>query len=244
MHKDFESFCRRFQELAGRNEDGSESLAKGIPIVQELISSDLWFRDFIKEALIERSWLKQQPPSLWPNELTLYRSLDQSFLVLAYIWEPFSMDTIHDHGSWGIIASFINGTKEIKYRRRDDGNVAGYAELDETIAKVVKQGEITCVLPLNAGIHQMGNTTEEISVTINVYGRTMRRGYLQFFDRERKTVKRVYPPRTYKEVLMVRTMGAIGSGENILKGALVNPLPDYVKEEYEAAIAVSKRRVP
>ena len=80
MHKDFESFCRRFQELAGRNEDGSESLAKGIPIVQELISSDLWFRDFIKEALIERSWLKQQPPSLWPNELTLYRSLDQSFL--------------------------------------------------------------------------------------------------------------------------------------------------------------------
>jgi predicted metal-dependent enzyme (double-stranded beta helix superfamily) len=244
MHKDFENFCRRFQELTGRNEVGSVSLAKGVPIVQELISSDLWFRDFIKEALSERSWLKQQPPSLWPNELTLYRSPDQSFLVLAYIWEPFSMDTIHDHGSWGIIASLINGTKEIKYRRRDDGTVAGYAELEETIAKVVKQGEITCVLPLNAGIHQMGNTTEEISVTINVYGRTVRRGYLQFFDRERKTVKRVYPPRTYKEVLMVRTMGAMGSGEDILSGAFVNSLPDYVKEEYETALAVLKRRAP
>jgi predicted metal-dependent enzyme (double-stranded beta helix superfamily) len=244
MHKDFEIFCRRFQELTGRNENGSVSLAKGIPIVQELISSDLWFRDFIKGALSERSWLKQQPPSLWPNELTLYRSPDQSFLVLAYIWEPSSMDTIHDHGSWGIIASLINGTKEIKYRRRDDGTVAGYAELEETIAKVVKQGEITCVLPLNGGIHQMGNTSGEISVTINIYGRTMRRGYLHFFDRERKTVKRVYPPRTYKEVLMVRTMGAMGSGEDILSGAYVNSLPDYVKEEYETALAVSKRRAP
>jgi len=242
MHKDFENFCRRFQELTGRNEDSSVSLAKGIPIVQELISSDLWFRDFIKEALSERSWLKQQPPTLWPNELTLYRSPDQSFLVLAYIWEPFSMDTIHDHGSWGIIASFINGTKEIKYRRRDDGTVAGYAELEETIAKVVKEGEVTCVLPLNAGIHQMGNTSGEIAVTINVYGRTIRRGYLQFFDRERKTVKRVYPPRTFKEILMVRTMGAMGSGEDILSGALVHSLPDYVQEEYEMALTVSKRR--
>lgn len=244
MHKDFENFCRRFKELTGRNEDGSVSLAKGIPIVQELVSSDLWFRDFLKEALIERSWLKQQPPGLWPNELTLFRSPDRSFLVLAYIWEPFSMDTIHDHGSWGIIASFINGTKEIKYRRRDDGTVAGYAELEETIAKVVKQGEITCVLPLNAGIHQMGNTSGEISVTINVYGRTMRRGYLQFFDRERKTVKRVYPPRTCKEVLMVRAIGAMGSGEDILSGAFVNSLPDHVKEEYEMALTVSKRRAP
>lgn len=244
MHKDFENFCRRFQGLTGRNEDGSVSFTKGIPMVKELISSDLWFRDFIKEALSETSWLKQQPPSLWPNELTLYRSPDRSFLVLAYILEPFSMDTIHDHGSWGIIASFINGTKEIKYRRHDDGTVAGYAELEETIAKVVKQGEVTCVLPLNGGIHQMGNTSEKISVTINVYGRAVRRGYLQFFHRERKTVKRVYSPRTCKEVLMVRTMGAMGSGEDILRGALVNSLPDYVKEEYETALTVSKRRAP
>ncbi len=244
MHKDFEKFCHRFQELTEKNENISVTLEKGIPIVQELISSDLWFRDFLKEALIERSWLKQQQPTLWPNELTLYRSPDQSFLVLAYIWEPFSADAIHDHGSWGIVASFINDIEEVKFRRQDDGTVAGYAELEETVTRVLKPGEITCVLPLNAGIHQMENLSGEIAVTLNVYGRTVRRGYLQYFDRERKAVKRVYPPRTYKQVLMVRTAGVMGSGEDILKGALVNPLPDYVKEEYEAAITVSKRRAP
>jgi predicted metal-dependent enzyme (double-stranded beta helix superfamily) len=206
------------------------------------MSSDRWFRDFLKEALIERSWLKQQQPTLWPNELTLYRSPDQSFMVLAYIWEPYSMDTIHDHGSWGIIASFINSMKEIKYRRRDDGAAAAFAELEETVAKVLAPGEITCVLPLNAGIHQMGNISGEMAVTINVYGRTVRRGYLNYFDRERKTVKRVYPPRTFKEVLMVRTAGTMGSGWDILSDALGNDLPDYVREEYETAIISSKRR--
>jgi predicted metal-dependent enzyme (double-stranded beta helix superfamily) len=244
MHRDFENFCQRFRELTEKNEDISVTIAKGVPIVRELVSSDLWFRDFLKKALVERSWLKQQIPTLWPNELTLYRSPDQSFLVLAYIWEPFSVDTIHDHGSWGIVASFINDIKETKFKRCDNGSVAGYAELEDTVVKVLKPGEITCVLPLDAGIHQMENFSGEIAVTLNVYGRTVRRGYLQFFDRERKTVKRVYPPRTYKEVLMVRTIGAMGAGEDILAEALVNPLPDYVKEEYEMAKAVSKRRFP
>lgn len=242
MHRDFENFCRRFQKLTEQNDDVSATLEAGIPIVQDLISSDRWFRDFINEALIERSWLKQQQPTLWPNELTLYRSPDQSFLVLAYIWEPFSADAIHDHGSWGIVASFVNDIKEVKFRRQDDGTVAGHAEIEETVTRVLKPGEITSVHPLDAGIHQMENLTGEMAVTLNVYGRTVRRGYIQFFDRERKTVKRVYPPRTYKEVLMVRTMGAMGSGEDILQGALVNPLPDYVKEEYETALAASKRR--
>jgi len=236
MHKEFELFCRRFQELTEKNDDIYLTIEKGIPIVQELVASDLWFRDFLKEALIGRSWLKQQQPTLWPNELTLYRSPDQSFLVLAYIWEPFSVDTIHDHGSWGIVASFINDIKEVKYRRQDPGDVAGYAELEETVTKVLKTGETTHVLPLDAGIHQMENLSGEIAVTLNVYGRTERRGYLQFFDRERKTVKRVYPPRTCKEVLMVRTIGVMGAGEDILEGALVNPLPAYVKEEYETVL--------
>ena len=244
MHKDFEIFCRRFHELTGKDEDIAATIEKGIPIVKELVSSDLWFRDFLKEALIDRTWLKEQQPTLWPNELTLYRSPDQSFLVLAYVWEPFSMDTIHDHGSWGIIASFINEIGEIKYRRRDNGAVAGYADLEVTEAHILNPGEITHVLPLEAGIHQMENLSGEIAVTLNVYGRTTRRGYLQFFDRERKTVKRVYPPKTYKEVFMVRTLGAMGGGEDILSEALTNSLPAYVREEYEAALEASKRRVP
>lgn len=236
MHKDFEEFCRRFGETAAKAEDVESAFSLGIPLVAELLASDRWFRDFIRAALVERTWLKQQQPALWPNEMTIYRSPDASFLVLAYIWEPYSVDTIHDHGSWGIVGSFINGIREVKFRRSDDGAVAGHAELEEAAVRVLEPGEITTVRPLNDGIHQMENQSGDIAVTINVYGRTIRRGYLQFFDRERKTVRRVYPPRTFREVLMVRTLGYMGGAADILKEAMINPLPDYVREEYGEAL--------
>jgi len=236
MHKDFATFCRRFGEMAATAADTESALVRGVPLVAELLSSDSWFRAFIRSALVERTWLQQQQPTLWPNELTLYRSPDASFLVLAYIWEPHSRDTIHDHGSWGIVGSFVNDIKEVKFRRLDDGTRAGYAELEEKAVGVLKPGEITTVLPLNGGIHQMENVSGDMAVTINVYGRTIRRGYVQFFDRERKTVRRVYPPRTFREVLMVRTLGFMGGGDDIFKEALANPLPDYVREEYDAVL--------
>jgi len=236
MHKDCETFCRRFGEMAATAADTESALVRGVPLVAELLSSDSWFRAFIRSALVERTWLQQQQPTLWPNELTLYRSPDASFLVLAYIWEPHSRDTIHDHGSWGIVGSFVNDIKEVKFRRLDDGTRAGYAELEEKAVGVLKPGEITTVLPLNGGIHQMENVSGDMAVTINGYGRTIRRGYVQFFDRERKTVRRVYPPRTFREVLMVRTLGFMGGGDDIFKEALANPLPDYVREEYDAVL--------
>ena len=236
MHKDFATFCRRFGEMAATAADTESALARGVPLVAELLSSDRWFHAFIRSALVERTWLQQQQPTLWPNELTLYRSPDASFQVLAYIWEPHSRDSIHDHGSWGIVGGFVNDIEEVKFRRLDDGTRAGYAELAEKAVRVLKPGEITTVLPLNGGIHQMENTSGDIAVTINVYGRTVRRGYVQFFDRERKTVRRVYPPRTFREVLMVRTLGFMGGGDDILKEALANPLPDHVREEYDAVL--------
>jgi len=236
MHKDFEEFCRRFGETAAVAADAESAFSLGVPLVRELVASDRWFRDFIRGALVERSWLKQQQPALWPNEMTLYRSPDASFLVLAYIWEPHAVDTIHDHGAWGIVGSFLNSIREVKFRRCDDGAAAGHAELEETAVRVLKPGEITTVRPLDDGIHQMENISGDIAVTINVYGRTIRRGYLQFFDRERKTVRRVYPPRTFREVLMVRTLGYMGGGAEILQEAMHNPLPAYVREEYACAL--------
>ncbi|HOF04710.1 MAG TPA: cysteine dioxygenase family protein [Syntrophales bacterium] len=236
MHKDFEMFCRRFGAVAAGNADAAAVVSEGIPLVRELVSSDLWWRDFVREALVGRSWFQQHPPTLWPNEMTLYRSPDQSFLVLAYIWEPHSVDTIHDHGSWGIVGSFVNDIREVKYRRLDDGSTAGHAELEETLDQVLRPGEITTVFPLDEGIHHMENVAETMAVTINVYGRSVRRGYLRFFDRERNTVRRVYPPRTFREVLMVRTLGVMGGAGDILEEALRQPLPDYVREEYLAAL--------
>jgi hypothetical protein len=58
----------------------------------------------------------------------------------------------------------------------------------------------------------MDNTTDGIAVSINVYGKTVRQGFIQFFDPVKNTVTRTYPPRTLKEVLAVKTLAAIDPG--------------------------------
>jgi predicted metal-dependent enzyme (double-stranded beta helix superfamily) len=197
-----------------------------------------WFEEFMSKMIFDRAFIESQKPSIWPNEITLYRSPDRSFVVLAYIWDAKLADTVHDHGSWGIIGTLCAKLGEKKYERLDDGKRQGYAELRETESKVLGPGETTFVLPVKNGIHAMENPTDGIAVSVNVYGKTLGRGYVQFFDPARKTVTRVYPPRTYKEVLAVKTLVAFGTGraEAILQQALREPQPPHLREEIEAAL--------
>jgi predicted metal-dependent enzyme (double-stranded beta helix superfamily) len=207
--------------------------------VPELLGRREWFAEFIDRLLTDRALLAAQKPSLWPNEITLHRHPDGSFQMLAYIWEPGSMDTIHDHGAWGIIGAYINKIRERKFRRLDDGTVDGFAELEETADRILMPREITVVRPLDDGIHQMENITDTVAVTINVYGRTVRKGYSRYFYPERKAVQRVYPPRTYKEVLLLRSLGTIREpwAEEILNNASRNSMPDYIRRECELALS-------
>ncbi len=136
-------------------------------------------------------------------------------------------DIVHDHGSWGIIGTLFAKLGEKKYERLDDGKREGYAELIETESRVYGPGETTVVLPVREGIHAMDNPTEGIAISVNVYGKTIGRGYVQFFDPARKTVSRVYPPRTFKEVLAIKALAAFGTGraEAILQEALRESRP-------------------
>lgn len=238
-------FSSLFQSLLEAERDTSHILREGRLLLTELLGRRDWFADFINRLLTDRTLLAQQKPSLWPNEITLHRHPDGLFVALAYIWEPYAMDIVHDHGSWGIVGAYINKIRERKYRRLDDGNVEGYAELEETADRILSPREITVVRPLNEGIHQMENISDGVAITVNVYGKPVRKGYSQYFYPEKKTVRRVYPPRTHKEVLLIRSLGTIREpwAEEILINATRNPMPDYIRRECELSLsAVSNGR--
>ncbi len=158
--------------------------------------------------------------------------------MLAYIWDAGLADTIHDHGSWGIIGTLVAKLGERKYERLDDGKREGYCELRETAFGVFHPGETTFVLPLNKGLHAMDNPTDGIAVSINVYGKTVRQGFIQFFDPAKNTVTRAYPPRTLKEVLAAKTLAAIdpGRAEGVFREALASSRPPQLRQEYEEAL--------
>ena len=62
------------------------------------------------------------------------------------------------------------------------------------------------VLPLDQGIHQTGAATAHLAISVGVYGRSIRKGYIHFFHPSEKTVVRAYPPKLHKQVLAIQTL--------------------------------------
>jgi predicted metal-dependent enzyme (double-stranded beta helix superfamily) len=234
-----EQFCESFNDLLKGKPDISTLISTGRSLVSELMNQKEWFGDILQRILFDNEFSESQRPGIWPNEITLHRSSDRSFLVLCYIWDKGLSDTIHDHGSWGIIGSFVRPVGEHKYMRLDDGKKEGYAELEEVSSIVLNPGETTYVLPLNKGIHRMENFGSDTAITINVYGPNVRKGYVQFFYPEMNSVSRVYPPKTLREALAVRALGSLAAprSEELLKRVLKSGLPDYIKKEGEISLA-------
>jgi predicted metal-dependent enzyme (double-stranded beta helix superfamily) len=237
-----EQFCQQFQAFLEEKPDMSRLTHAGEIMLSELMSQKDWFGDILRKILFDRDFNENQKVGIWPNEITLFRSPDRSFQVLCYIWGPYLADAVHDHGSWGIIGSFVQPIGERKYTRLDDGSREGYAELKEVSSAVLHPGETTSVLPLNNGIHRMENRSDNFAVTINIYGRSIRRGYIQFFYPENKAVARVYPPKSLREVLAVRAAGALCASwsDDLLKEVLSSELPDHIRKESEYSLAKMK----
>ncbi len=234
-----DQFCQQFHAFLGEKPDMARLIDSGGSMLRELMHQKDWFGDILQKVLFDRAFSESQKAGIWPNEITLHRSPDRSFQVICYIWGPYLADTVHDHGSWGIIGSFTRLIRERKYKRLDDGKREGYAELEETSSTVLQPGEFTSVLPLNKGIHRMENESNDVAVTINVYGRSIRKGYIQFFYPESKAVARVYPPKPLKEALAIRTAGSLRApwSEGLLEKVLSSDLPDHIRKEGEHSLA-------
>lgn len=234
----FETFCGKLGTMLAGEGSIFRKIENGRELVAELNSRPEWFFDHLKQMVLDPASIERQKPGIWPNEFALHRAPDRSFVVLAYIWDAGLADTIHDHGSWGIIGTLVAKLGERKYERLDDGRREGYCDLRETAYGIFGPGETTFVLPLDKGLHAMDNTTDGIAVSINVYGKTVRQGFIQFFDPAKKTVTRAYPPRTLKEVLAVKTLAAIdpGRAEGVFRKALGSSRPPQLRQEYEEAL--------
>ena len=236
---DLDLFSQRMKELIDGENDRERLIGSVRDLVSQLTATTDWLRESLEKLLFDREFLIDQTNSVWPNEFSLMRGPGGEFAAFAYVWEPGSADVIHDHGAWGVVGGVINRFEERKYRRLDDGSRADHAELAETAHLVIEPGETTFVLPLDEGIHRMENSTEDLAISINVYGRPARRGYIRLFDIETQTVRRAWAPRNLKRLTAMRTLGAVGkpwAGE-ILENARRLPLPDPIREECERALA-------
>ena len=236
-----EEFCSRFHNFLGQEPETPQIFKTGQQLLGELLSDARWFWEVLQKLVSDSAYLEAQPSSVFANEKTLHRSPDRSFSVLAYIWEPRTLCEIHDHGSWGLIGSLVNEVREVRYRRLDDGQVEGYARLEESSSKVIKPGAVIPILPLDKGIHTTGAAADERAISVGVYGRSIRQGYIQFFYPSENRTVRAYSPKLFKKVLAVRALASapeIGD-KGALASSLLRSLPEYLVREFELSLSKS-----
>jgi predicted metal-dependent enzyme (double-stranded beta helix superfamily) len=233
-----EEFCNRFEDVASRGEKIPQILHEGRALLAELMATTEWFQLFLKRIVMDTAFRQQQKPSRWMNEYTVHRSPEGNFVILAYIWEPHQIDEIHDHNSWGVIGTLTGKVSEHKYRRIDDGAKDGYAELEEISHCLIMPGDTSSVMPLGGGIHRMENLTN-CSVSINIYGKSYRKGYLHYYDVENRTVTRAYIYPLYRAALALRALGYMDGilAKDILEEAAKGPVEDLLKKEAELSLA-------
>lgn len=138
---------------------------------------------------------------LFDNEWLIHMDTRRRFSVRMYLHPPGDYTVVHDHSSWGVLGNPSGIMEIIKFDRHDDGKTEGYARLSPTEHIRCLPGQTDFTLPLDKGIHRVGNPTNRTIVIINIYGTPMRRLYINQFDLEQNRVTKSYPPRLTRRML-------------------------------------------
>jgi predicted metal-dependent enzyme (double-stranded beta helix superfamily) len=166
----------------------------------------------LREISIEAAYPYRSRGTLFDNELLLYLDKRRRFSLRMYLHGTGEYTPIHDHSSWGVLGNASGKMEVIKYRREDDGSMEDFARLRETNRITFNPGQTDTTLPLNDGIHQVGNPTGKTLIVINVYGTPIRRLYINQFDAENNRVIKLFPSRLKKKMVAAETLKTMKPG--------------------------------
>jgi len=170
-------------------------LKKELPV---LLKDRQFFIDILKNIQKGSPYPDIRHSGLFQNEIILFLNTSPLFSVRIAMYEPGEYTIIHDHSSWGVFGTVYGLLEVIKYARIDDGSKNHYAKLSETSRLILKPCEPDFTLPLDNGIHQIGNPTGNVILTASIYGNPIRRLFINQFDLKNHRVHPVYSPKIKK----------------------------------------------
>ena len=146
-------------------------------------------RPLAREFALQRAWLEPRHFAADPAQgfgvTLLHEEPDHTLAVFAVNWLPGRGTPPHDHGTWAVVAGVEGPEKNVFWDRVDDRSRPGHAELKRVGEKIFGPGD---VLALPAGaIHTVVNESDEMSLSIHVYGRHVNHTARSQFDPDART---------------------------------------------------------
>jgi hypothetical protein len=182
---------------------------KELPMI---LKDKVFFLDVLEKISKGSSFPDIRRCGLFENETILFINSSRLYSVRIAIYEPGEYTIIHDHSSWGVFGTVFGPLEVIKYQRLDDGSVDHYANLAETKRILIDPEDTDFTLPLDEGIHSIGNPTNQIILTSSVYGNPLRRLFINGYDLKNKTIYPIYPPKIKKKRQAKQAIKMILSG--------------------------------
>ena len=167
-------FVRELREIAAETGDASEITRRVRPLVRALA--------------VAPSWLA--PAHAVPNEgqgfgiHVLHEEPDHSLLVFVAAWAPHRGVAPHNHGTWAVVGGVRGHERNTVWKRLDDRSRPGHARLESVGETVVGPGDVLMMLP--DSIHSVANDTDDVTVSLHVYGFNLNLTRRSQFDPERE----------------------------------------------------------
>jgi predicted metal-dependent enzyme (double-stranded beta helix superfamily) len=144
-------------------------------------------RPLVQRLALAKEWLRPQHYECDPEQgfgvHLLHEEPDHTLAVFAIGWLPGRGAPPHNHGTWAVVAGVDGPEKNVFWKRLDDGSRPGYAEIRKAGERTFGPGEVVAFLPDD--IHSVTNETEQVTVSLHVYGKHLNYTGRSQFDPEK-----------------------------------------------------------
>lgn len=146
-------FVRSLTEVIDGTEDEAVVLAEGRDLLADLIRDDGWLPAAYATARSDRY-----------AQYLLHCDPLERFSMVSFVWGPGQRTPVHNHTVWGLVGQLRGSEQADEYELRD-GLPAGTGR-----SSVMNPGDVDAVSPTIGDWHRVTNTSDDVSISIHVYG--------------------------------------------------------------------------
>ncbi len=139
-------------------EDDVSRVEAIVPLVRKLLVSSYW---------LQMEYDPPSPKTGWAVKF-LYREYQYPLTVQMVTWQPGTPSTIHNHGTWGIVA-LLGGQERNRFWRRAAEPKHPY-NIESTGELLLNPGDVIGFT--SDAIHAIESIGDETTVSFNLYGIT------------------------------------------------------------------------
>lgn len=169
-------FVDDFRAIATNNSDTHDIFKRLAPLAESLAAS----------VDLKTRIRKECDPVQGFGFQVLHEEPDHTLAVAVLSWLPGRGTPPHDHGTWGLVVGVEGDEVNEFWKRTDDGSQSGHAELQKLGEKVFAPGQTLLLTP--SIIHSVRNDSDQISVSLHIYGKNVNFTNRSRFDPEQQTV--------------------------------------------------------